>query len=119
MIKKLHYPSIEEYEKVCTIMDAHESKNTVISKQYSIKNAQDPKEQAVLLGIASTIMLTLLTKYSDFLAIDFTGYRNSLNFSNTAFMVRSDKFRDRIVATFVSDKETTPVVDLMFKSVGL
>ncbi|CAG8461465.1 9879_t:CDS:10 [Dentiscutata heterogama] len=99
--KKLNYPSILEYEKVCTIMDTHEFKGTVISKQYGVKDAQDPKEQAVLLGIASTIMPTLLTKYPDFLALDSTGRRNSLNFPNTAFMVRSDEPRGRIVATFL------------------
>ncbi|RIB17636.1 hypothetical protein C2G38_2037571 [Gigaspora rosea] len=53
-----------------------------------------PKKQAVLLGIASTIMPVFLNKYSDFLAIDSTGRRNSLNFPNTAFMVRSDEPRD-------------------------
>ncbi|RIB13747.1 hypothetical protein C2G38_2040712 [Gigaspora rosea] len=116
--KKLHYPSVLEYVKVCTIMDAHESENTVISKQYGVKDAQNAKEQAVLLGIASTIMPALLTKYPDFLGIDSTGCHNSLNFPNTAFMVRSNEPRGRIVATFVSDKETTPVVDLMFESVG-
>ncbi|CAG8812646.1 4738_t:CDS:1, partial [Racocetra fulgida] len=89
---------------------------TVISKQYSVKDAQDPKDQAVLLGVAFTIMPTLLTKYPDFLFVDSTGRRNSLNFLNTAFMVRSNEPRGRIVATFVSDKETIPVVDLMFNS---
>ena len=99
-------------------MDTHESKGTVIAKQYGVKDAQDSKDQAVLLGIASTIMPTLLTKYPDFLALDSTGRRNSLNFPNTAFMVRSDEPRGRIIATFVSDKEMTAVVDLMFESVG-
>ncbi|RIB07441.1 hypothetical protein C2G38_2214449 [Gigaspora rosea] len=74
--KKLHYPNVLEYEKVCSIMDPHESEGTVISKQYGVKDTQDPKEQAVLLGIASTIMPTLLTKYPDFLAVDSTGRRN-------------------------------------------
>ncbi|RIB13420.1 hypothetical protein C2G38_2040996 [Gigaspora rosea] len=48
-------------------------------------------------------MPALLTKYPDFLA----------------FMVRSDEPRGRIVATFVSDKETMLVVDLMFKSLAM
>ncbi|KAF0459944.1 hypothetical protein F8M41_000640 [Gigaspora margarita] len=61
--KKLYYPSVLEYEKVSSIMDTHESEGTIISKQYGIKDTQDPKEQAVLLGIASTIMPTLLTKF--------------------------------------------------------
>ncbi|KAF0363971.1 hypothetical protein F8M41_013910 [Gigaspora margarita] len=84
--KKLHYPNISEFEKVCSIMDNYEAEGTVISKQYGVKDAQDSKEQAMLLGIASTIMPVLLTKYLDFLAVDSTGRRNSLNFPNTAFM---------------------------------
>ncbi|CAG8536728.1 2900_t:CDS:2, partial [Dentiscutata heterogama] len=108
--KKLHYPSISELEKAA---------GTVISKQYGTKNTQDPKEQAVLLGIASTIMPVLLTKYPDFLAVDSTGHRNCLNFLNTAFMVRSDEPCGRVVATFVSDKETIPIIDLMFESVNI
>ncbi|KAF0519129.1 hypothetical protein F8M41_016647 [Gigaspora margarita] len=75
-------------------MDDYKTKGTAISKQYGVKDAQDPKKQAVLLGIASTIMLVLLNKYPDFLAIDSTGCRNSLNFSNTAFMVRSNEPHD-------------------------
>ena len=62
-------------------------------------------------------MSTLLHKYPDLLGIDSTGRRNGLNFPNTAFMVRSDEPRGRIVATFISDKETTPVVEMMFKEV--
>ncbi|KAF0508129.1 hypothetical protein F8M41_018831 [Gigaspora margarita] len=114
--KKLHHPSISEFEKVRSIMDNYEAEGVVISKQYGTKNAQDPKEQAVLLGIAFTIMPALLTKYPDLLAVDSTGRRNSLNFPNTAFIVRSDEPRGRIVATFVGDKETIPVVDFMFES---
>ncbi|KAF0532588.1 hypothetical protein F8M41_011091 [Gigaspora margarita] len=113
--KKLHHPSVSELEKVCSLIDDYEAEGTVISKQYGIKDTQDPKKQAVLLGIASTIMPALLTKYPDFLVIGSTSCRNSLNFSNTAFMVRSDELHDRVVATFVSDKETIPVVDLMFE----
>ncbi|CAG8840301.1 12514_t:CDS:2, partial [Racocetra persica] len=105
--KKLHYPCISEFEK---------AESTVIAKQYGVKDTQDPKVQAVLLGVASMIMLVLLTKYLDLLALDSTGRRNSLNFPNTAFMVRSDEPRGRVVATFVSDKETIPIVDLMFES---
>ncbi|RIB22619.1 hypothetical protein C2G38_2173562 [Gigaspora rosea] len=60
--KKLYYPSALEFEKVSSLMDTYEAEGIAISKQYGIKNAQDPKEQAVLLGITSTIMLTLLTK---------------------------------------------------------
>ncbi|RIB18925.1 hypothetical protein C2G38_2036498 [Gigaspora rosea] len=56
------------WQQVSSLMDTYEAEGVAISNQYSIKNAQDPKEQAVLLGIASTIMLTLLTKYSDLLA---------------------------------------------------
>ncbi|CAG8586038.1 19857_t:CDS:2, partial [Racocetra persica] len=89
--KKLYYPSISELEKVCSIMDKYKGEGTVISKQYGIKNAQDPKEQAILLGIASTIMLALLTKYLDLLAVDST-------------------------TIFVNDKETIPVINLMFES---
>ncbi|RIB13245.1 hypothetical protein C2G38_2198395 [Gigaspora rosea] len=108
--KKQHYPSVSEYEK---------SESTTILKQYGVKDAQDPKKQAVILGIASTIMPTLLTKYPDFLAMDSTGRRNSLNFPNTAFMIRSDEPRGQIIATFISDKKTIPVINLMFESVGL
>ncbi|CAG8505766.1 3692_t:CDS:2 [Racocetra persica] len=104
------------FARVCSIIDKYEGESTVISKQYSIKNAQDPKEQAVLLGIASTIILVLLTKYPDLLAVDSTGHCNSLNFSNTVFMVRSDELHGRVVATFVSDKETILVTDLIFES---
>ncbi|KAF0445529.1 hypothetical protein F8M41_003146 [Gigaspora margarita] len=68
--KKQHYPSVSEYEKICSIMDTHESEGTIILKQYGIKDAHDPKKQAVILGIVSTIMPTLLTKYPDFLAMD-------------------------------------------------
>ncbi|RIB05330.1 hypothetical protein C2G38_2219907 [Gigaspora rosea] len=96
-------------------MDDYKAKGTVIAKQYGVKDTQDPKEQAVLLGVASTIMPVLLTKYPDLLALDSTSCRNSLNFLNTAFMVRSDERRGRVVATFVSDKETIPIVDLMFE----
>ncbi|RIB20034.1 hypothetical protein C2G38_2180343 [Gigaspora rosea] len=115
--KKLCHPSISEFEKVCTLMDKFEVEGTVISKRYGVKDAEDSKKQAVLLGVASTIMPILLTKYPDLLAIDSTGRRNTLNFSNTAFMVRSNEPRGRIVATFISDKETTSVIDLMFESV--
>ncbi|RIB11513.1 hypothetical protein C2G38_2042613 [Gigaspora rosea] len=114
--KKLHNPSVLEYEKVCSLIDTYESEGTVISKQYGVKDAQNPKEQVVLLSIASTIMPTLLTKYPDFLALDSTGRCNGLNFPNTAFMVRSDEPYGRIAATFISDKETIPVIDLMFES---
>ncbi|RIB19798.1 hypothetical protein C2G38_2035773 [Gigaspora rosea] len=114
--KKLHYPCISKFEKICSIMDDYEAEGTVIAKQYGVKDTQDPKEQAMLLGVASTIMPVLLTKYLDLLALDSTGRHNSLNFPNTAFMVRSDEPRGRVVATFVSDKETIPVVDLMFES---
>ncbi|RIB30177.1 hypothetical protein C2G38_2027068 [Gigaspora rosea] len=113
--KKLHHPSVSELEKVCSLMDDYKAEGTVILKQYGIKDTQDPKKQAVLLGIASTIMPALLTKYPDFLAIDSTGCHNSLNFPNTAFMVRSDEPRGRVVATFVNDKETIPVIDRMFE----
>ncbi|CAG8726094.1 16773_t:CDS:2, partial [Cetraspora pellucida] len=105
--KMLHNLCISEFEK---------AEKTVISKQYSVKNTQDSKEQAVLLGIVSTIMLVFLTKYPDFLTLDSTSCHNSLNFSNTAFMVRSDEPCGQVVATFVSNKETIPVVDLMFES---
>ncbi|CAG8509683.1 13176_t:CDS:2, partial [Racocetra fulgida] len=117
--KKLFHPSTSEFEKVCSLMDKYEIEGTIISKQYGVKGAQDPKEQAVLLGVASTIMPILLNKYPDFLAVDSTGRRNSLNFLNTAFMVRSNEPRGRIVAIFVSDKETISVVDLMFESVKI
>ncbi|RIB17966.1 hypothetical protein C2G38_2037297 [Gigaspora rosea] len=70
--------------QVCSIMDNYETEGVVISKQYGIKNAQDSKEQAVLLGIMFMIMPALLTKYPDLLAVDSTGCRNSLNFPNTA-----------------------------------
>ncbi|CAG8645144.1 8726_t:CDS:10, partial [Ambispora gerdemannii] len=66
--RKLHYPSILEFEKVCSIMNTYEIEGTVISKQYGIKYTQDPKDQAVLLGVVSTIMPELLDKYPDFLA---------------------------------------------------
>ncbi|CAG8795475.1 4523_t:CDS:1, partial [Racocetra fulgida] len=58
---------------ICSLIDKYEIEGIVISKQYSVKNAQDPKEQAVLLGVASTILPILLTKYLDFLAVDSTG----------------------------------------------
>ena len=99
-------------------MDIYETQDIVISKQYGLKDAQDSKDQAVLLGIASTITPELLAKYPDLLAVDSTGCRNSLNFPNTVFMVRSDEPRGRVVATFISDKETIPVVDLMFELVS-
>ncbi|KAF0411274.1 hypothetical protein F8M41_008209 [Gigaspora margarita] len=72
-------------------MDKFEVEGTVILKRYGVKDAEDPKKQAVLLGVASTIMPILLTKYPDLLAIDSTGCHNSLNFPNTAFMVRSNE----------------------------
>ncbi|CAG8646864.1 1218_t:CDS:2, partial [Dentiscutata heterogama] len=96
--------------------NTYETEGVIISKQYGIKNSQDPKEQAVLLGIASSIMPMLLTKYSDLLVVDSTGHHNCLNFLNTAFMIRSDEPRGRIIATFISNKETILVVDLMFES---
>ncbi|RIB27570.1 hypothetical protein C2G38_2160189 [Gigaspora rosea] len=80
--KKLHYPCISEFEKICSIIDDYEAEGTAIAKQYGVKDTQDPKKQAVLL----------------------------------AFMVRLDEPRGRVVATFVSDKEIIPVVDLMFES---
>ncbi|CAG8692948.1 1324_t:CDS:2, partial [Dentiscutata heterogama] len=86
---------------VCSIMDTYESEGTVILKQYGVKDAQDPKNRQCFL-------------YPDFLALDFTGCRNSLNFPNMAFMIRSDEPRGQIVATFVSNKEMIPVVNLMF-----
>ena len=49
-------------------MDNYEAEGTAILKQYGVKDVQDPKEQAVLLGIVSTIMPALLTKYPDLLA---------------------------------------------------
>ena len=99
-------------------MDTYEKEGVVISKQYGIKDADNSKDQAVLLGIASAIMPELLSKYPDFLALDSTSRRNGLNFPNTAFMVRSDEPRGRIVATFISDKKTILVVDLMFELVS-
>ncbi|RIB01586.1 hypothetical protein C2G38_2230372 [Gigaspora rosea] len=114
--KKLYHPSISEFEKVRSIMDNYKAKGVVISKQYGTKNAQDPKEQAVLFGTASMIMPALLTKYPDLLAVDYTGRHNSLNFPNTAFMVRTDEPHGQIVATFVGNKETIPVIDFMFES---
>ena len=98
-------------------MDTYEAEGIVISKQYGVKETQNPQDQAVLLGIVSTIMSTLLHKYPDLLGIDSTGCRNGLNFPNTAFMVHSDELHGRIVTTFISDKETTPVVEIMFKKV--
>jgi len=99
-------------------MNSLEDKGTAISKQYGIKNADESKDQAVLLGVASTILPELLCKYPDFLALDSTSRRNGLNFPNTAFMVRSNEPRGRIVATFISDKETIPVINLMFELVS-
>ncbi|KAG9289616.1 hypothetical protein G9A89_014351 [Geosiphon pyriformis] len=96
--KKLRYPNVLEFEKVRSLMDTYEAEGVVISKQYGIKDAQNSKDQAVLLGVASTVIR-----------------RNSLNFSNTVFMVRSDEPRGRVLATFISDKETLPVIDLMFE----
>ncbi|CAG8721874.1 6559_t:CDS:1, partial [Dentiscutata heterogama] len=101
---------------ICSIIDDYEAEGTIISKQYGVKNTQNPKKQAVLLGITSTVMPILLTKYLDLLALDSTGHHNSLNFPNTAFMVRSDEPCGRVIATFISDKETILVVDLMFES---
>ncbi|CAG8766308.1 6218_t:CDS:2, partial [Racocetra persica] len=92
------------------------AESVAISKQYGIKNMQDSKEQAVLLGIVSTIMPMLLTKYLDLFAIDSTGSHNCLNFLNTAFIVRSDKPHSQIIATFISDRETIPVIGHMFES---
>ncbi|RIB30955.1 hypothetical protein C2G38_2151045 [Gigaspora rosea] len=100
--KKLHHPSALEFEK-----------------QFGIKDSKDPKEQAVLLGIASTIMPKLLTKYPDLFAVDSTSHHNCLKFPNTAFIVRSDEPRGRIIATFVNNRETIPVVDLMFESLTM
>ncbi|CAG8747087.1 12359_t:CDS:1, partial [Cetraspora pellucida] len=77
---------------VCTLMDNYEAKSMVISKQYSVKDIQGSKQQAMLLGVAFTIMLDLLIKYSDFLTVDSTDHHNSLNFLNITFMVRSDEF---------------------------
>src|SRR2546421_10984862 len=94
--RKLHFPSVLEFEKVknwpfillylllfnslyqqiCSIMDTYEAEGTAISKQYGIKGAPNSKDQAVLLGIASTIMPKLLDKYPDFLALDSTSRRN-------------------------------------------
>lgn len=97
-------------------MDTYEIEGVVISKQFGIKDSKDPKEQAVLLGITSTIMPKLLTKYPDLFVVDSTGHHNCLNFLNTAFMVRSDEPRGRIIATFVNDRKKIPVIDLMFES---
>ncbi|CAG8538671.1 23013_t:CDS:2, partial [Cetraspora pellucida] len=83
-------------------MDNYEGKGTAILKYYGVKNFQDSKEQAVLLGVIFIIMPVLLTKYLDFLAVDSTGCRNSLNFLNTAFIVRSDEPCSQVVATFES-----------------
>ncbi|KAG9305163.1 hypothetical protein G9A89_010671 [Geosiphon pyriformis] len=82
--KKLRYPSVLKFEK---------AEDVVISKQYEIKDAQNSKNQAVLLGVASKVISKLLYKYSDFLFLDFINCHNSLNFSNTVFMVRSDEPR--------------------------
>ncbi|RIB25962.1 hypothetical protein C2G38_2164607 [Gigaspora rosea] len=100
-------------------MDKFEVEGTVISKRYGVKDAENPKKQAILLGVTSTIMPILLTKYPDLLAIDSTGHCNSLNFPNTAFMVRSNEPRGRVVATFVSVKETISVINLMFESLAM
>jgi len=72
-------------------MNTYENEGTAISKQYGIKDADESKDQAVLLGVASTIMPELLYKYPDFLSVDSTSHHNGLNFSNTAFMVRSNE----------------------------
>ncbi|KAG9296946.1 hypothetical protein G9A89_003660 [Geosiphon pyriformis] len=81
-----------------SLMDTYEAEGVVISKQYGIKDAQNFKNQAVLLSVASTVIRP-----------------NSLNFSNTVFMVRSDEAHGRVLATFIGDKETIPVIDLMFE----
>jgi len=99
-------------------MNTYENEGTTISKQYGIKDADKSKDQAVVLGVASTIMPKLLYKYPDFLSVNSTSRHNGLNFPNTAFMVRSNEPRGRIVATFISDKETIPVVNLMFELVS-
>ncbi|CAG8697471.1 2625_t:CDS:2, partial [Racocetra persica] len=69
--KKLYYSSTLEFKKISSLMNTYKAKDIIISKQYGIKNVQDPKEQAVLLGIASSIMPILLTKYSDLLVEEF------------------------------------------------
>ena len=72
-------------------MNTYENEGTAISKQYEIKDADESKDQTVLLGVALTIMPELLYKYPDFLSVDSTSRRNGLNFPNTAFMVRSNE----------------------------
>ena len=72
-------------------MNTYENEGTAISKQYGIKDADESKDQAVLLGVASTIMPELLYKYPDILSVDSTSRRNGLNFPNTTFIVRSNK----------------------------
>ncbi|RIB12445.1 hypothetical protein C2G38_2200664 [Gigaspora rosea] len=65
-------------------MDNYKIEGTVISKQYGVKDAQDPKKQAVFLGITSTIMPVLLTKYLDFLAINSTELHAAVGITNLA-----------------------------------
>ncbi|CAG8501140.1 8108_t:CDS:2 [Cetraspora pellucida] len=70
-------------------MNNYEAEGIIISKQYDVKDIQNSKKQAVLLDIISTVMPILLTKYLNLLALDSTSHCNSLNFPNTAFIVRS------------------------------
>ncbi|KAF0531640.1 hypothetical protein F8M41_011838 [Gigaspora margarita] len=91
------------------------AQGVVISKEYGIKSAKNSQDQIVLLRIASPIMLQLLCKYPDLLAVDSTSCRNGLNFPNTVFIVRSDKPHGRVAATFISDKETITVANAMFE----
>ncbi|RIB25811.1 hypothetical protein C2G38_2030739 [Gigaspora rosea] len=113
--KKLYHPSALEFEKICSIMDAYETEGVVISKQFGIKDSKDPKEQAVLLGITSTIMPKLLTKYPDLLAVDSTGCCNCLNFPNTAFMVKLDKpCADALKEWFTKNLNDQWIIDRVF-----
>ncbi|CAG8779824.1 391_t:CDS:2, partial [Racocetra persica] len=109
----------KSYYLICSLIDNYKVKGTVISKQYSVIDIQDSKEQAVLLGVVSTIVLVLLTKYPDFLEIDSTGHHNGLNFPNIVFMIRLNKLCGQVVAIFINDKETIPVVNLMFEQTTL
>ncbi|CAG8568436.1 2474_t:CDS:2, partial [Racocetra fulgida] len=90
-------PNIEAIQNALNfLMDTYEAEGVAILKQYGIKNTQDPKEQAVLLGIASTIMPTLLTKYSDLLAVDSTGHHQKEFDERKVIILDAEKLQNAI-----------------------
>jgi hypothetical protein len=98
-------------------MSKCEEEDLAICSQFGDLSSSSSQDNAVIFGLASPAFAGLVTKYPTLLAIDATSRRNSLNFPNTAVMVRSDEPHGRLLGCFVTDKDNTAVVDRIFEKV--